>query len=323
MQELISVIINVYNREKFIGKCIESIINQTYRNLEILIINDGSTDNTLKICESYQDNRIRIISTKNSGLSLSRNVGIENSKGEYLYFVDSDDFVENDVIEYLYNLCKKYNAKFSTCLPLTIFDYNFNVKKVKEKVKVIDSYEMLKKVLIVENMAGTIWNKLLKKELFKNIRFENRIINDVVVTYKLVIEAEKIAYSNQIKYYYLKHINAVTTKGFEKLDRSMDFYKAGLERYENVKKIYPNLIENNVGLIRIILKLYLIESKDIQKFLKEQRAFQKFNELFSLKIFTSNIGFKEKGKILLFRINPKLYKIFGKKYRNIKYEYKM
>ena len=194
MEKLISVIINVYNREKFIGKCIESVINQTYKNLEILIINDGSTDNTLKICESYKDERIRIITTENLGLSLSRNVGIDNAKGEYLYFIDSDDFVENDVIEYLYNLCKKYNAKFSTCIPLTVFDYNFTVNNKNERIDVLTSYEMLKKVLILEDMSGTTWNKLLKKDLFSNIRFEDRIINDVVVTYKLVIEAEKIIY---------------------------------------------------------------------------------------------------------------------------------
>ena len=323
MQELITVIINVYNREKFIRKCIESIINQTYRNLEILIVNDGSTDNTLKICESYNDERIRIITTENMGLSMSRNVGIDNSNGEYLYFVDSDDFIEKDVIEYLYNLCIKNKAEISTCRPLTIFDYNFNVKDKKEKIEILDSKGMLKKVLILEDMSGAIWNKLLKKDLFTNIRFENRIINDVVVVYKIVIEAKKIVYSNQIKYFFLKHRNAITSNGYEKLDRSTDFYYATLERYENVKKIYPNLLENNLGVIRNIIKLYLLENKEIQEFLIKQNAIKHIKELFSLKVLTCKINNKEKVKIILFMINPKLCKRIYKKYECIHIKYKI
>ena len=322
MNELITIIINVYNREKYIKKCIDSVINQTYKNLEILIINDGSTDNTLKICKSYKDKRIKIITTKNQGLSFSRNVGIDNAQGEYLYFVDSDDFIELDTIEYLYNLCKKYNLSFSTCEPLTIYDYNFTNKQPKEKIKILDKYEMLKKVLLAENSAGTSWNKLIKKKLYNNIRFEDRIINDVVVTYKLVLKSEKIVCSNQKKYYYLKHKNAVTKDGFKKLERTSDYHKAVKERYEHIKKIYPKMIENDMGLCRAILKLYLIEDKKIDEYLEEQHAIDLFKKSFSLKMIFAKTQLKEKIKILLFRINPKLYKKIGILYRK-KYNYKM
>ena len=314
MQELITVIINVYNREDLIKKCLESVINQTYKNLEILIINDGSTDNTLKICESYKDERIRIITTKNLGLSKSRNIGIENSKGEYLYFVDSDDFIEKDVIEYLYNLIKKYNLKLSTCTPKTIYNYNFNVKNKKEKIDVIDSYEMLKKVVLAEDTAGTTWNKLYKKELFNNIRFENRIINDIVVTYKLVIEAGKIVYSNQKKYYYLKHKNAMTIKEYKEKNRAIDLYKASFERYEYIKKIYPNFIENDIGMIRNILKVYLTDNKEVEKYLQEERAMELFKKVFSYRILLSKISIKFKITIILFKIFPKIYKKIAKIY---------
>ncbi|MBQ9297863.1 MAG: glycosyltransferase [Clostridia bacterium] len=308
MDELITVIINVYNREDLIQKCLESVINQTYKNLEILIINDGSTDNTLKICESYKDSRIRIITTENMGLSMSRNVGIENSKGEYLYFVDSDDFIEDDTIEYLYGLCKKNDVKLSTCMSNTINNYNFTKKESKEKVKIIDSYEMLKKVVIAKDTAGTTWNKLYKKELFDNIRFEKRIVNDIVVTYKVVIEAKKIAYSNLKKYYYLKHKDAITIKNRNHSDRAMDLYNAAYERYNYLKKIYPNFLENDIGMIRNIIKVYLTSNSEVEKFLKEQEAFKLFKELFSPRILTSRIGFKLKSVIVLFDINPKLCK---------------
>lgn len=322
MTELITVIINVYNREKYIKKCIDSVINQTYKNLEILIINDGSTDNTLKICKTYRDKRIKIITTKNQGLSLSRNVGIDNAKGEYLYFIDSDDFIESDTIEYLYNLCKKYKSDFSTCEPLIIYDYNYKNKQPREKIKVLNKQQMLKKVLISEKYKNSTWNKLIKKELYNNVRFENRIINDVVVTYKLVLKSEKIVYSNQKKYCYLKHQNAITRTGYEKIDRTSDYYKAIIERYEYIKKIYPNMIENNIGLLRAILKLYLIKNKQIEEYLKEQNAIDLFNKTFSFRMLFADAQLKEKIKIILFRINPKLYKKTGLLYRK-KYKYKM
>lgn len=322
MQELITVIINVYNGEKFISKCIESVVNQTYKNLDILIINDGSTDNTLKICKTYKDKRIRIITTKNQGLSLSRNKGIENAKGQYIYFVDSDDFIELDTIEYLYKMSKEYNSDISTCNPLVVFDYNIKKTDSKEKISQISNLQMLKKVILLENMAGTIWNKLIKKDLFNDIRFENRIINDVVVTYKLVLKSKVIVYSNQKKYYYLKHKNCISIDGYENYDRAIDFYKATIERYNNIKKIYSNLIENDVSLLRSILKLYLLENKKIKHFLSKKNAIKLYRSIFSFKILISKIKFKEKIKLLIFYISPNLFIKIGKTYRK-KYKYKM
>ena len=282
MKDLITVIINVYNDEKHIKKCIESIVNQTYKNLEIIIVNDGSVDNTLSICESFDDKRIIIINQKNMGLSLSRNVGIDNSHGKYLYFIDSDDYVDNDFIEYLYNLIKKYNVSMSTCTPLDIYNYNFKFKQKKEIVKVISDKEMLSKILLLEKRSGTTWNKLMKKELFNNIRFEKRIINDVVTTHKLVIEAKKIAYSNQIKYYYLKHQDSILGRKNE--NHSIDLYKAVLERYDFLKEKYPDFIQNEIGVLLIILILYVDEKENLQKFLKKENVLQEYNKLFSFKI---------------------------------------
>ena len=127
MKDLISVIINVYNGEKYINKCLDCIVNQTYSNLEILIINDGSNDKTLKLCKKYKDSRIKIITTKHLGLSLSRNVGLDKARGKYIYFIDVDDFIELDTIEYLYSLCIKYKASISTCRSLDVYNYVYNI----------------------------------------------------------------------------------------------------------------------------------------------------------------------------------------------------
>ena len=120
---MISVIVNVFNGEKYIKKCLDSIINQTYKDLEILIIDDGSIDSTLSICKKYKDKRIRIISGKNIGISLSRNIGLDNARGDYLFFVDSDDYIEKDTIKYLYDNIKKYNLDMTTCKSVDVYDY--------------------------------------------------------------------------------------------------------------------------------------------------------------------------------------------------------
>ena len=322
MKDLITVIVNVYNGEKFINKCLDSIINQTYKKLEILIINDGSTDNTLSICKKYKDKRIRIITTENMWISLSRNVGIDNAKGKYLYFIDADDYIEPDTIEYLYNLCKEYNVPFSTCKPIVIFDYNVNVPKTEEKVKVLTSEEMLKILSLDKDREGTIWNKLIRKDLFNNIRFEARIVSDVAVVYKFIIEAKKIVYSNQIKYYYLRHINSITGKGDENTSRSIDMYKAFIERYYYIKKLYPNMKENYICLIRMFVTFFCREDEKLQEFLKEQKVMKFYRKIFTFRVFTCDISFKEKMKILLFTINPKLCKLVNRRYQTINYKYK-
>lgn len=320
---MVSVIINVYNGEKFIKKCLDCIINQTYKNLEILVVNDGSTDNTLNIINSYKDKRIRVITTENKGLSLSRNIGIDNAKGEYLYFIDVDDFIELDTIEYLYNLIKKYNTKMSSCRPVDVFDYNVNIINKKEEIKVMTTEEMLKMLLLGKARVGTIWNKLIHKSLFNDIRFEDRIVNDVTVTHKLIIKSKIIAYSNQIKYYYLRHRNSITGKEMKNTARSIDVYKTQVERYEYIKRLYPNLKENDICLIRIFVILFCRDDDKLQEFLKKENAMKLFKKVFTFKVFFCDIKFKEKVKIFLFTINPKLCRFIDIKYKSSNYKYKM
>lgn len=313
MKELITIIINVYNGEKYIKKCLDSIINQTYKNLEVLIINDGSTDNTLSICNCYDDNRIKIITTENLGLSLSRNVGIDNSNGEYIYFVDVDDFIALDTIEYLYNLSVKYNKEISTCKHLNIYNDNFKVNQPHEKVEELDSKEMLKIIFLKDNSV-TIWNKLIKRNLFDNLRFENRIINDVAFTHKLVMRTDKIIYGNQIKYFKLKNQDSICRKKQEDFDRTIDLYNAVVERYYYVGKVFPNFVENDYALLEMITQLYRRKNKKIIKYLNDNGAIDLYKKFFSLQVLKCNINFKQKIKLTLFRIAPKLNTVINNIY---------
>ncbi len=320
---MITVIINVYNGEKYIKKCLDSIINQTYRNLEILIVNDGSTDKTLDICKSYNDKRLKIITTKNQGLSLSRNIGIDNAKGKYLYFVDADDFIKLDTLEYLYNLCEENNADMSTCESKDIYNYNFKIKKEKEKIFILTNKEMLKKNLLnVINHSDTTWNKLIKKDVFKNIRFENEIINDLTTTYKLIISSKKIIHSNKIKYYYYRNPDSVTIRKKHDLNRNIEIYKVLTNRYNEIKKIYPDLIENDIAMARTIITLYSRKNKKLRKFLDNDGAIDLFKKIYTIKMLKYKLPKRDKIKIILFSINPKLFQIILDTYLNIKGENK-
>lgn len=317
--ELITVIINVYNGKKYINKCLDCIINQTYKNLEILIINDGSTDNTLRICKSYKDKRIRIITTKNQGLSLSRNTGIDNANGEYLYFIDVDDYIELDTLEYLYKLIKKYKVKMATCKSIDIYENKkINIKETKEEIELISKEKMLEKNLLSIDNTITIWNKLMKKELFDNIRFENRIVNDLAVTYKLILLNENIVFSNQIKYYYIRNNDSISIKKKNNIDRNTDIYKVSIERYNNIKKIYPLLLANDIGLLRNIAILYNKNSKELHEYLKKNNARKLYKKVFKFKMIFYKMSKKEKMMIILCRIHPKLSYLMYNMYKKIR-----
>lgn len=318
MSELITIIINVYNGEKYIKKCLDSVIKQTYKNLEILIINDGSTDKTIEICKKYNDKRIRIVTTKNQGLSLSRNTGIEEAKGKYLYFIDVDDFIEEDTIEYLYKLIKKYKVKMATCGVLEIYNYKFNKKNQKEIIELLTDKQMLEKNVLSVDYSINLWNKLMNKDLFKNIRFENRIINDLAVTYKLIIESKEIVSSNQVKYYYFRNTESISVKNKTEYHRNIDIYNVSIERYNNIKKIYPDLLANDIGLIRNIVFLYTKKNKELHKYLDSIGTKKLYKEIFSIKILGYKMKKIDKIIIILFRISPRLYSIFLKVYLKIK-----
>lgn len=210
--EKISVIMPVYNVEKYIKKSIESVINQTYENLEIIIIDDGTPDNSGKIADSYaeKDNRIKVIHKENGGISSARNVGLDAATGEYITFIDSDDIANSRQYERLYEVIKKFNVQVSFC-KLQRFYENEEIKNQKienEKFAIVDekiSPEKALEMMLMNNDVGNyVHTKMFKKELFDKIRFpEGKTYEDVATVYKAIDKANGIAYTNEKLYYYL------------------------------------------------------------------------------------------------------------------------
>ena len=163
--DLISIIIPVYKVEKYLEKCIESVLKQTYTNLQIILVDDGSPDNCGKICDEYakKDSRIEVIHKINGGLSDARNVGINRANGRYIGFVDSDDYIKEDMYEKLINLIKEYNADVSICNLYDVFDGKEYVRNKDNGIHEYSRIDILKEILLDKNIQSYAWNKLYKK----------------------------------------------------------------------------------------------------------------------------------------------------------------
>lgn len=240
----ISIIIPVYNVEKFLPFCLDSIIKQTYKNLEIILIDDGSTDSSLIICNEYasHDKRIQVIHQENHGLSYSRNRGIEVASSEYISFIDADDIVSSDFCEHLLHLLISNNADIAECKFIKINesdlpDYTFPNSSDSSFV-LLNSIEALNRIhndnLDVCVNSVVVWNKLYKIKLFKDIQFPvGKIHEDEYTTYKLFYKAKKIVSSNKQLYGYVQRKSSIMNKPFslsrldalEPYDNYMTFFK--------------------------------------------------------------------------------------------------
>ena len=214
--KLVSVIIPVYNVERYLKKCIDSILNQTYKNLEIILVDDGSTDCSSKICDEYakNDTRILVIHKANGGQSEARNIGISESKGEYIFFVDSDDYIEYNAIETMLEIAENKNAD------MVIAD----IYSVNEKGEILNEgkgqYTFQNESLFSAEEAAQAfaeldwgpWNKLYKRSVHKNIYFpKGKIHEDEAIMFQLFERCDKIVYTNVRLYNYLQREGSTTS----------------------------------------------------------------------------------------------------------------
>ncbi len=255
MEPLISIIVPVYQVEEYLARCVESLLSQTYKNLEIILVDDGSPDGCPKICDQYaeKDARIRVIHQENAGLSGARNAGIDRAEGEYLAFVDSDDYVAANFIRTLYDLITETGCAISQCG----FSYVQGEPLRSEKSR---SYRVYRGESLLEQLYGpeesatrfvVAWNKLYRRELFEKIRYpQGRIHEDEATTYRLFHEGKKLAATDRELYgYYTDHAGSITAVFSEKRlqwllaheERILFFNENGYERL--LPKAYRKLCD--------------------------------------------------------------------------------
>ena len=223
MDDLISVIVPIYNVEPYLRKCVDSIIHQTYRNLEIVLVDDGSPDNCGKICDEYakQDNRIVVIHKTNGGLSDARNAGMENMHGRYVGFVDSDDWIEPDMYEVLLSNLKWFDAdmSFGGVSEDIEVDGNVTVTKISQNNKqnfAESNVDAMKRYFIGSWAA---WDKLYKAELFSEVRYPFGEINeDEAIVLNLLEQCSTVCYTSKVLYHYIRRMNSgsITMSGWNR-----------------------------------------------------------------------------------------------------------
>ena len=252
--ELISVIVPVYNVESYLEKCIESIQNQSYKSLEIILVNDGSTDSSGDICDKYAacDKRIRVIHQKNGGISSARNTGLEVANGDYIAFVDSDDYIELKMYEDLLNILKEYNLDIIECGSFKDKNGMITGGCNDVQIEIYEKDDALR--LAMHDGFTSVWNKLYKRDIVINIRFpEGRKFEDSAISYLYVANANRVGHINRSYYYYRLNLNSITQTSFDPKSR-WDFVLGYEERLRYaIEHQLPYIDDCNSLLMKAVL----------------------------------------------------------------------
>lgn len=226
MNPKVSIIVPIYNVEKYLKRCINSILNQTLKEFELILVNDGSTDKSKEICDEYKDERIKVIHKINEGVSSARNKGIDIAKGDYICFIDPDDYIDKDAIEYLYNLNIKNGADIA-CYRMKTYKNEVLQSKlnIKENIEIYIKENIIKEYAINGKFLYSTCNKLYDSKLFNNIRFSENIryAEDALINYYLLSKSSKLVMSNLQKYNYCINESGVVSNINEK---RLDILKA-------------------------------------------------------------------------------------------------
>lgn len=308
----ISIIVPVYNVEKYLEKCVDSILGQTFQDFELILVDDGSPDNSGKICDAYADTdkRITVIHQENGGLSAARNAGIEIAKGRYFGFVDSDDYIAEDMYELLYNNLKKEDADLSAVGFLDIYAGKEPVRKERKYI-VTDMIGAAK--ITLEGKLSTIsaTNKLYKREIFDYVRYPvGMLTEDAAVILEVLEQTSKVVIDTSQKYCYYHRENSISSNHFTM--RDLDMIKAWEDNETRILEKYPELV--TVGHTRVCWAYFTVLDKmmtsqlgiEEKKKQKEIISFLRKNFTFVLK----NQYFTKSRKIAMIalRVHPYLYK---------------
>lgn len=240
MSALLSVVVPVYKVELYLNKCVDSVLSQTYTEFELILVDDGSPDLCGEMCDEYakKDDRIKVIHKPNGGLSDARNAGIELAKGEYITFIDSDDWVDITYLEKLYNLMIETGSDISVCNFIRTENEDVTIDSENIEISEYTSPEILRYMFGTFGVQLTVaWGKLYRTELFEEIRYPvGKVHEDEATTYKLLYKAGKTVVSNEKLLYYRQRGGSIMRSGF-KLKNKFDAIKAFEERAEFFKKI--------------------------------------------------------------------------------------
>lgn len=311
----ISIVIPVYNVERYLNKCISSILDQSFTDFELILVDDGSKDNSGRICDEYKekDSRIKVIHQENAGLSAARNMGIELSEGKYLTFIDSDDFIHPNMIEALYNNILENKADISICDYHLVYEDKDVIKEFGvNNITLYTNIEAVKEI-VEKSKASMIvaCSKLYRRRLFLNIRYPtHKYHEDEFVTYKLLYESTKIVATDAKLYYYLQRPNSITGSTYslkrleklEALEEAIKFFESKNNKELTYLAEFRYLLNIQIAYYRV--RYEINNNKEIIYNLKTQYD-KKFNEILDGNI--KNIAIIKRMLLRFFYIFPNIY----------------
>lgn len=317
MNKKVSVIIPVYGVEKYLDRCVNSIIHQTYDNLEIVLIDDGSPDNCPKMCDEWakRDDRIKVIHKQNGGLSDARNAGLEICTGEYILFVDSDDYIDLTMVEKLLTQLENDNSDICIAHFSKFYDGELPCKKYSKATEVLSTEDALLRLTPKHYDLSfvTAWGKLIKKEIIKNLRFaKGKIHEDEFMCHHLLGNCKKISCTYEPLYFY--YINGGGIVNSKVTKSKLDVIEAMKDRIQYVSKEYPNLLPETV---QNALETYQFVYCQIRYKGADKEIFDEFRKEFLLLYDECKKGgfpFKIKifSRTYLFRHFKNFYYLFAK-----------
>ena len=321
--ELISIIVPVYKVEKYLERCVKSIQEQTYTNLEIILVDDGSPDRCGQLCDEFAklDERIKVYHKENGGISDARNYGIDKATGEYIGFVDSDDYIHESMYEKLYEAIKKSGTMISECGLTRVYKNTLRPHyEGKDYFLILDKQEYLKEFLENRKVYGSVWCKLIHRDIAKKIKFSvGMIYEDALYNLELIKNVDKFTLISDSYYYYYIREDSYTTKPFN--NRSMDYIDVIEKISEYTLVNFPEFKEQlltRVAFAYVSIFNQLIEV-DNYKNKKEYKILKNKLKSIRLEIISSkNVPKNLKIAFLLLSINERLYKFVLSKYK--KYE---
>lgn len=316
MGELVSVIVPIYKVEDYLDKCVNSIKNQTYKNLEIILVDDGSPDRCPQMCDNYakEDSRIKVVHRNNGGLSAARNSGLEIATGKYIGFVDSDDYIHSRMYEILVKHLKENDADLAVCRVQDVFEISEELSLPKEeKVEFMTNIQALKSVYSEWGTDMVVaWNKLYKREIFNELRYnEGKVHEDEFMIHKVLYYSQKVVTTNYKMYYYQRgsvSIMRVKKYSLQRL-QGIEAIEDRIRLWENcgdgtlISRIYQSYF-NSLIISYYLVKQHYPEEKEIIKSLRD-----KFLRIYKEKSEEMDFSMKFKIKYNLYRFSTKAYYI--------------
>ena len=240
---LISVIVPVHNTVNYLRKCIESIRNQSLENIEIILVDNLSTDGSSEVCDEYasMDTRVKVIHLSVANASVARNAGIDMASAPYIGFIDSDDYIESDMLEYMYTRLTEAGADMATCGLYEVYSDRIEQQK-EEKDFVCSGEEAFRCILQGHTIRGEIWNKLIRRSCIEDLRFpKGKLYEDIYFTVDMMQRIKKVAVGTKPKYYYLHREDSITGKPYR--PQLYDIIDGYTKNYKVVQKAFPSLTE--------------------------------------------------------------------------------